>query len=220
MGVKVEWAGLYDPEMDESYFVSPRTGELLVLPGATHDDKQRGQLRRKGLDTQTCVDRIEYIDGRFDELPGPQAPDGIFARLRARMMNRFVRIGVRVLPLAGLARFLGTLARVLPKSKREREDVFQLVGWLEGGRVRDDCLPRAMLRWYYLINAGFAPALVLGIWVPTNNMHAWVMLDNRAAGELSDEVMHYQPATVLRWLGKKQDDAAAAKAPATGEMRS
>lgn len=198
MGLRIEWAGLYDPEMDESYFVSPRTGELLALKGAAHDKKDLAKLGRKGLKPATRVDQVHYVDGRYDELPEPAVPQGLFRRIRARVMNRFVRIGVRILSLSRLAGFLAFLARLLPKSGMDRTQVFQLVGWLEGGRVRDECLPRAMLRWYYLINAGYDPALVLGIWVPTHNMHAWVMLDHKPAGELSDEVMHYQPATVMR----------------------
>lgn len=191
MPVSIRWTELHDPDTDETWCIAPDSGALVTLPRRGYREGMYDRvLWRHGLTPDRHMKSFELIDEHRDEATPPRGGPG----LGGRVLHAGLWAALRVAPLDRLVRGVAWLARRMPSKRMDKDEIRAKTRQATSAGT-GQCLPRALLRWYYLINAGYEPALTLGIWQPTDFMHAWITLDGHAYGELADEVMHYKPCT-------------------------
>lgn len=108
------------------------------------------------------------------------------------LKNEISRLN-KFLPLAVTIKILQS-RRKKPKTPISKR--IENIGHVLGENTKGDCLVDSMTRFSYLIDA--APKLSLGIFYPTNLMHAWVELDNCLLHENEDFIGHYQKSVEYR----------------------
>jgi hypothetical protein len=201
-----------DPENGDRYFVSPITGELIVIPDTAlqRSDAQR-TLRRRG---------IHLADVRTQSLLGmPVSPlneqrIGQLPKDRSQVWLRstlpLMAAGARILSLTRLAEWISRIP-VRRSPKRWREVVADL-RMFAADHPRS-CLITSFHQAASVLRQGLSCHLTIGVWIPTTDMHAWttiVQSDREKEREYlisddPDKIGHYQPA--LRFSFRNGDHA-------------
>lgn len=192
-----------DDETGESYFVSPRSGDLIVLSGEERAQcRVRGALRPLAIDVQAEAAPDPLVGLRVNAIDA-RAGDADACR---RFMSRVaapMRLLTRFMPLDVLAR---GIARFCP-SRTDRLSPAAAVAALKslGEPPRNQCLQTSFMQAAFLARHGVPLRLHVGVWIPTTWMHAWVTVPLEGAGPAGewlvndsiDRIAHYQP--VLRF---------------------
>jgi hypothetical protein len=186
--LRVSWRPVHQADWDEFQIVSPRDAALYSFPREFWSSPRRdGRLLLLG-----CVptERVDDLPGQIDDadsIPPCEAPDFVTGRLRLAGLG----LAARAL---GLRRLLQWLHDRPPSGvPRDIAAVLRSVKAWEGPRHTTACLPRAIARWWLLLNARERVALTIGVASPAARMHAWVTLQDVHIGEDPDEVAAYLP---------------------------
>ena len=199
----VEWCLIEDPELAWKFTVSPRSGRMVALPprlDPTHDTAQAA-LRMHGLHAGEKRIALHCDDSRQGPVGEPLRPARARQRLALHARWSLCAALARRLPLRTALEFLTRLpADVGERSPRSILDrVAYVERQLHPQLHTRQCLPRAMLRFWMLVPLQPRIEFNLGVWVPTQLMHAWVSLDAVPFGEEREEVMHYRPCVRMTW---------------------
>lgn len=170
-----------EPEWGETYFVSPRTGDLLVVPTADlHESSARKRLHRLGIDP----DADEWTRDPFHEFrPGSIAAEArwveAFADWEVRE-RRAVRLRWPFMRLNSLAT---RALRSRPwHDMPERQAALRAVKDAGEG-PKDQCLVTSLVQAAFLVRCGVPCTVWVGCWTPTIDMHAWVSVADAADPE-------------------------------------
>jgi len=199
----VQWCLLHDPELDWRFAISPRSGRLVALPPAFRrdDDSARMALAAHGLRENEECPQLECDDSAQGPVGEPKPP-----RTRAQRVLLQARwsLCAALSRRAPLRSALARLAR-LPAwgSGTDRQEILDRVAFVERHfhpqlHTRQ-CLPRAMLRFWMLAPTQSSLEFNLGVWIPTQLMHAWVSVEGIPVGEEREELMHYRPCVRMTW---------------------
>lgn len=199
----VDWCLVEDPELAWKFTVSPRSGRMVALPPRLDpaDDATRAALRMHGLHAGEECGALYCDDTRQGPVGEPVRPLLAGQRFALRTRWSICAALARTLPLRTA---LGLLTR-LPAggSERSHQSILDRVAYVE--RLLHphlhtrQCLPRALMRFWMLLPLHPRIEFNLGVWVPTQLMHAWVSLDAVPFGEEREEVMHYRPCVRMTW---------------------
>jgi hypothetical protein len=161
-----------EPEWGETYFVSPHTGDLLVVPTADLPaPTARKRLSRLGIDP----DADEWTRDPFQESrPSSMAVDKgwgeAFADWEIRE-RRALKLRWRFMRLSSLA--IRAL-RSQPWQERPARHTALRAIKDAGEGPKDQCLVTSLVQAAFLVRCGVPCTVWIGCWTPTIDMHAWV----------------------------------------------
>ncbi|WP_286745889.1 lasso peptide biosynthesis protein [Aquabacterium sp. UBA2148] len=192
-----------DSETGEAYFVSPRSGDLVVLTRQELAEEQvRARLRPLALD----LDVTPAEDPLSTLAPDPGAMpvlarDAEACRCFLRRIALPMRLSTRFMALDSLACYIASLHPSRTLAVREALGLLRSVG----EPPRNQCLQTSFMQAVFLVRHGVPLRLHVGVWIPTTWMHAWVTVPAEHGGtsgewlanESVDRIAHYQP--VLRF---------------------
>lgn len=201
--VKSRCFSAIDDETGERYFVSPSSGDLIVISREEFaQDSVRAALRSLSIDAQAEAAKDPVLLLQFSNVSA-QAGDMHSCHRFMRRIETPMRLLTRYMPLDLLAR---CIARMRP-SRAGRIDASAAVASLRslGDPPTNQCLQTSFMQAAFLARHGVSLRLNVGVWIPTTWMHAWVtvpMADDDEAGEWLvndsvDRIAHFQP--VLRF---------------------
>lgn len=203
----LEWCLIDDVELDWKFTISPRSGRLIALPPhlATDHVQSYAALQMHGLRREEERAALACDDSAQGPVGSPGRPRGILARSELHLQWALCATLARVAPLRTA---LSTLARLpIPREDRSPasilDDVASIEHLLHPVLHTRQCLPRAMLRFWMLLCLHSRVEFNLGIWVPTERMHAWASLESVPFGEEREEVMHYRPCVRMTWTSNE-----------------
>lgn len=196
----VKWRCLIDSEVRVAFAVAPWTGSLFAQPLTEREDwspprllgfdpRQRGDVPDFAREDM-IIDPQPHIVGRLDRVSAVAAQ-------RSRVINRLVfRIPIAL--LIALAAF--DAQRFQKRDCWPRiDDPLEACAYaaaLFGTRSGGNCLPMSISRFWFLRSIGQDARVHIGVFVPTDTMHAWVQIAGRAVLESADELVHYQSSVV------------------------
>jgi len=203
LSVKSRCFSAVDDETGESYFVSPRSGDLIVL---SHEeclqDCVRSALRPLAVDVQAETAPDPLLGLRFTAIEA-RASDVDACRRFMRSMAKPMQMLTRFMPLDLLARAIARAGT----SRAERLSASAAVAALRslGEPPRNQCLQTSFTQAAFLGRNGVPLRLHVGVWIPTTWMHAWVTVPLEGSGAVGewlvsdsvDRIAHFQP--VLRF---------------------
>ena len=197
----MKWCPIIDEELEETYLISPLTGNLLVVPKDDWDSAQTlAELSRQGLTTCSRVSNLNLADDRDGYIPLPHPELKVTLISRVILLTLWYTLSF-ITPILGPAYTVATLkflARFSCATKsRTVAEILDATKLIEGEYHGDTCLVRSLMRYFLLRHSGIDSSVALGVFPPTSRMHAWVVVSNVAVGEEPDELMHYQPALLL-----------------------
>lgn len=185
-----------DPENGDRYLVSPITGELLVIPERDWGtpDAERA-LASSGISSSAgechIVEPDEWPTVSTRAQTGEREPG-----LRRRLSFTVVAGATRVLALSSVAKLIARL----PRAHRPMATVDALARLRGSARQHPRrCLVTSFQQAIFLVRHGVPCAVTVGVWIPTNDMHAWTTVPEPDGAELLvseplDKVGLYQPA--------------------------
>jgi hypothetical protein len=198
--MKQRWYPVHDAELGTYTTIAPRTGHLFVsteagwpaplalLLGFGRRSEDRSIAQRNTIcDLDPCDAPLRDRDS-YSQLQC--APDHDVACAR-----RIRRIAMLALRLLNVSAAVGLVHLLVRPGRRPAPPLHVAVGELAaafGRRSKQDCLFISLCRYAYLRRLNMAAAVVLGVHVPTQKMHAWVQLDGHPLLECPDVLGHYQ----------------------------
>ena len=195
--IEVVWRPLLESERGVTFVVSPSSGELLAFEpadlqaNALEDWRRRERLVEAARAESLATHDLEqgYLGQARRKRAWPAALMLRIAWLCAEFLARFA-------PLERSFRTIERFASHLPAQRFSVEEVLDAAAFAErsfySAARTQRCLPRTLLR-FFLFRLGRYPIEAsIGLWVPTEMMHAWVSLGGVPLGEEREEVMHYQ----------------------------
>jgi len=203
--LNVEWCLIEDPELAWKFTVSPRSGKMVALPPQLDPahEATRAALRAHGLHPAEQREGLHCDDSHQGPVGEPDRVSPASQRLALRARWGLCAGLARRMPLRAA---LVMLAR-LPAGSRScspleiLDRIAHVERQLHPQLHTRQCLPRALLRFWMLLPHRPRIEFNLGVWVPTQLMHAWVSLDSVPFGEEREELMHYRPCVRMTWTG-------------------
>jgi len=199
----VQWCLLHDPELDWRFAISPRSGRLMALPPAfPHEDTTlRMALEAHGLRKDEERQHLDCDDSTQGPVGEPRPPRTRAQRLLLQARWSLCAALSRRAPLRSALKCLARLP--VRADANDCQEVLDRVAFVERHfhphlHTRQ-CLPRAMLRFWMLAPLQPSIEFNLGVWVPTQLMHAWVSVEGVPLGEEREEVMHYRTCVRMTW---------------------
>lgn len=193
MSVAWQWRFIYDFETRQKFCISPLFGSLHVWKSYSSDRKAPPHFTFIGCTHPT------YFPSAFVDDPKVLPP----LRLRQAgnmAWSRFISLYLKRNCLLGLIHGLERSAkRRCENNCASNENVDMINASWAAGR-NGECLPRALYRYYWGRKHGLDVVLEFGVFPPTDQMHAWVSLNDVVIGEEPDEMLCYR--SVLRVHGK------------------
>lgn len=188
--MQYKWRSIEDDFGAGIFAVAPFTGHLVSM----HDKATGPSLlgfssRRRGVDVDFARGSIRDLNGVQVEGRGEAA-----ARLRARVDK-----SLRYLPLVAAVAVLDRCCRPERKHAPAISEAMEVVAHAFGSRSRKDCLPVSLCRYLLLKKLNIPAAVHVGVFVPTEKMHAWIEVDGQPWLESEDVLMHYQ--SCLKFIG-------------------
>lgn len=183
------WRPLSDPFFDHPFIVMPLTGSLISIGCELESFLARRAARVAGL------------------RGGTRRPDAFFARKAVRdtarvadaaspasaRIRQLVRVLLACFPLGVAVRLLGVACPLRRTGGGPvSEATLALLAASFGRRSRDDCLEMALCRYALMRREGHRCAIVIGLLVPSDKMHAWIEHDGHPLLECEDVLVHYQ----------------------------
>lgn len=200
-GPRVEhlWSPLHEPEWDEVYVVAPHTGALYVFPATRFEQPDvQARIGALGLTPETRRSHLDVDVRRDDAIPLPTSGTGVLGRAAHAAVWSTLAVAPRLLGLLPVVRAVAAVA-LQRNDARPLGEVLNTVKRIEGPEHRPRCLTRALVRFGYALRAGHHHvALVIGSYVPTRRLHAWIAIDGLSVGEDPDEVVLHQPCCLFR----------------------
>lgn len=202
--LRVEWCLVEDRELGWTFTVSPRSGEMVALSpqfDPAHETT-RAALRVHGLHPAEQRSELHCDDSLQGPVGEPDRPSHRSQRLALRARWWMCAALARRMSLRSALILLARLPTV--GEDGDAQEILDRVAYIE--RVLHpelhtrQCLPRALLRFWMLLPQQPRIEFNLGVWVPTQLMHAWVSLDAVPFGEEREEVMHYRPCVRMSWM--------------------
>lgn len=191
------WTLLTDPELPLAFTVVPLTGHLVRFEAAPAAGTRPG--------THWTDRLIGLHPGRRLDHETPPALDAIWLaepatcteaeRQAAQALRKAIQRYLRWLPLGWCVRLNARRRR--PRRIRPARDLAEAlprIAALTANQARGQCLFTALerhtwLRWY-----GIPSVLCIGVFVPTEEMHAWVEVAGKPLLESPDVLVHYRTA--------------------------
>lgn len=181
------WRAIHDAATRQSFCISPVFGSLHVWRSLLPQRRSPAHLTLVG-----CT-AASYAPDAFND-NAEVVPPALLRRVEVdTAWSRFVRRSLKKTCLLGLIRAIEQNAA--RGRKRNGRTVFGAnelnARWpyARGG----ECLPRALYRYRSGRLHGLNVALQLGVFPPTDRMHAWVSLDGVVIGEEPDEMLCFRP---------------------------
>jgi len=188
--MKQRWYPVHDAELGTYTMIAPRTGHLFVSTGQGLP-APLALLLGLGRRTRDCT--IAQRDTIFDlDLPGQQPSDPGHDAVCARRIRGIVKVALRLLNVSTAFALVHLLVR---PGRRPAPSLDVALGELVaafGRRSQQNCLFISFCRYAFLRRLNVSAAIVLGVHVPTQKMHAWVQIDGHPLLECPDVLGHYQ----------------------------
>lgn len=198
--MRLRWINLLDSELPFEFAIVPLTGHLVRRPLAVAEKQALGRswLHRvigwwPGL--RMSEELSPDIENILD--PEPHACDKS-EQAAAALLSRAVVLLLKYLPLLWAIRLADCLPAP-PGLQRcsEKALVTGKLAQLFGRRTHDQCLRMAMERRTYLRWMGMQCQIRIGVFIPTEEMHAWVEINNQPLFESPDFLVHYRVALTI-----------------------
>ena len=198
--MKQRWHPVHDAELGTYTTIAPRTGHLFVSTEAGWPAPLALLL---GLVRRRQDPSIAHRNTIYDLAPcdAPlRAPDSYSGQHwdsdhDVACARRIRRISMLALRLLNVSAAVGLVHLLVRPRRRPPPPLHVAVGELAaafGRRSQQNCLFISLCRYAYLRRLNMAAAVVLGVHVPTQKMHAWVQLDGHPLLECPDVLGHYQ----------------------------
>ncbi len=196
--IECRWSPLIEPESGVAFVVSPRSGRLLGFPPTVDlDHASLSPMRRhERLADSMRADVLFTDDWEQGYLGVPHAPRSWLMGSTLRVAWLLARALARWAPLDRSFQLLDRLAHTVPNRDLSIEQILDSATFAERSFHHaprtQQCLPRTLLRFFLFRLGRFPVEANIGVWLPTEMMHAWVSLGGIPLGEEREEVMHYQ----------------------------
>ncbi len=191
MGVRTAWKHVHDPFINITFSVSPRFG--LLVEGA--DRLSSPIASALGFHPQNHRLDIESSPAyrRCTKAPESLSVNCVTA---SNLRTDFCASKFRSWSLVGkVGRAIRTGINAQRPDSEVDESTAAATAWhVFNSGSAGNCLPESLSRFSYLISAGSKPRLMVGVFPPTDTMHAWVELNDQVLGESEDTMVHYQTA--------------------------
>jgi hypothetical protein len=188
--MKQRWYPVHDAELGTYTMIAPRTGHLFVSTGQGLP-APLALLLGLGRCSQDCT--VAQRNAIFDlESSGQQPCDPDYDAAFARRIRRIVKVALRLLNVSAAFALVHLLVR---PGRRSAPPLDLALGELVaafGRRSQQNCLFISLCRYAYLRRLNVSAAIVLGVHVPTQKMHAWVQIGGHPLLECPDVLGHYQ----------------------------
>ena len=206
--MRLLWTSLTDSELPFEFAIVPLTGHLVRR---TRKQSQELELGSRWLHqllgwrpalrmrTEVWPDLTAILD------PEPVECSSTEQRA-ATYLTRSLNILFRYLPLLWVIRLADwlpaprDLRATIPNSSPTANDYalcLAKVAQLFGRRTKDLCLLKSIERRTYLRWLGIASQLRIGVFVPTEEMHAWIEIAQQPVLESPDFLVHYRVAITI-----------------------
>lgn len=195
MIIKHRWCKNFDRWSKRTFIVVPLTGHLLVRDGRLSDEEVLSASSLLGM-TKASLDP-EGFTFPLDAIDVEQAPDDLpdYTQM-GHQISRVVSMANRILPLRLSVILIELMYGKRMRPKLRLEDSIGLVSAMFGRRSKQDCLEMSLKRYALLRYIGHKPNINVGVFIPTEEMHAWVSIDNLPILECPDVLMHYTQALI------------------------
>ncbi len=196
-----KWRSVIDSQLGVAFGVSPWTGALLAEEVSTTASWRPPRLL--GFDPKKCGALQDFA--RADEILDPDPQDDDLSedirRLAQQRARTFYRLAFAI-PIVWVI----AMATIDSRRRAAGEEWIRIAdsgraaavsAALFGRRSHDDCLPLSIARYWFLRSVGQRAFLHVGVFVPTDTLHAWVQLGAVPILESADELVHYQSCLVF-----------------------
>jgi hypothetical protein len=202
--VLLHWISLTDHELPFEFAIAPLTGHLVRRPRIQMQEQALGThwLHRlmgwrpvRRMPSEVWPDLNAIID------PAPLLASPADEQVAVDLSRLITRL-LRYLPLLWVIRLADWLPapRGIKPPPQEITDLtvsVAKVAQLFGHRTRELCLLKAIERRTYLRWLGISSQIRIGLFVPTEEMHAWVEIDQKPILESPDFLVHYRVAITI-----------------------
>ncbi|WP_340105452.1 lasso peptide biosynthesis protein [Rhodohalobacter sp. 8-1] len=201
--VKNDRSAIFPADIDngDKYFVSPITGELIVIPNDAWGDRDaQDTLLFRGISVDHAktpppfdpVSASPPLWGAHTSAPRSQSIWLHMSLPAISLMTRFMALSKIAMHVSELPIFREPLPF--------RQASLHLIKFTEDHPR--SCLTTSFHQAAYLVRSGIPCAITIGVWIPTIYMHAWTTtIDNelvntseRLVSDNRDKIAHYQPA--------------------------
>ena len=198
--MRLRWLNLLDNDLPFEFAVVPLTGHLVRRSLAQADQLALGGNRLHRLMGWQPV--LRMLDEERVELDAIVDPEPVACHdnehAAAARLGRVVILLLKWLPLLWVIK----LADLLPPPQRLKKngDMLLAVGkmaQLFGRRTQGLCLLKAIERRTYLRWLGIESQMRIGIFIPTEEMHAWIEINHQPLLESPDFLAHYRVALTI-----------------------